>query len=143
VLYSARSARISIDGETAGGCKPGGYLHRDLSPGEHRLATDMWDAPGQCEVVLNVEPGRIYYFRVDPRAESFLSFAGPLAAGELLGSSLPVATGAGIGSMAAESYGRDCGGAFRLYPVGEPSAVADLQRLRRSDQVHSMPDALP
>jgi hypothetical protein len=133
MLYSARQARIVIDGETVGGCGSGGYLMRDLVPGTYRLSSDMWDAPGRCEVVLNVEAGRVYYFRMDPRAASFLSFAGPLAAGELLASSFPVAVGAGVGGMAAESYGRACGGAFRLYPVEPSAALAELHGLRRSD----------
>ena len=66
LLYSARKARVLIDGEKTGGCALGGFIFRDMAPGEHRLVADTWDAPGRCEVIVTAEAGRIYYFQVDP-----------------------------------------------------------------------------
>lgn len=133
LLYSARKARIMIDGENAGGCALGGFFFRDLSPGDHRLKADMWDAPGHCEVLVTSETGRIYFFQVDPRQQSFWSFAGPTAVSDLLGQSIAVSVASGVGGMAVESYGAECGGVFRLYPVDEPTARERIARLRLSD----------
>ena len=37
---------------------------------------------------------------------------------------------AGLGAVAAESYGKACGGAFRLYPVDADTARLKLQSLK-------------
>jgi hypothetical protein len=133
LLYSARKARVLLDGEKTGACALGGFFFRDIAPGEHRLVADMWDAPGRCEVVVAAEAGRIYYFQVDPRPRSFWGFAGPAATSELLGQSVAFSIGAGVAGMTAESYGKECGGAFRLYPVDEPTALKRLAKLRLSE----------
>ena len=133
LLYSARKARVLVDGEKTGGCALGGFFFRDLPAGEHRLVADMWDAPGRCEVVVGAEAGQIYYFQVDPRVQSFWGFAGPAAASELLGQSIAFSIAAGVGGMTAESYGKECGGVFQLYPVDEPTALERLATLKLSD----------
>jgi hypothetical protein len=133
LLYSARKARVLIDGEKTGGCALGGFIFRDIPPGEHRLVADMWDAPGRCEVIVTAEAGRVYYFQVDPRPRSFWGFAGPAAASDLLGQSMAFSIASGIGGMTAESYGKECGGVFRLYPVDEPTAMNRLAKLRLSE----------
>jgi len=35
--------------------------------------------------------------------------------------------------MTAETYGKECGGVFRLYPVDEPTALERLATLKLSD----------
>lgn len=133
IQYSARKARVSIDAEETGTVAPGGFIYRDLAPGAHRLKVDMWDAPGGCEILVSGARGSIYYFQVDPRQESLLGFAGPAALGEVLGQSMAVSIAAGVGGIAAESYGKECGGAFRLYPVDPDTARTRIAGLRRSD----------
>jgi hypothetical protein len=133
VIYSARKARISIDGEKTGAVSMGGFIYRDVAPGQYSLTADMWDAPGGCSLLVTAEAGSLYYFQVDPRKESLWSFAGPAGASDLLGQSVAVSVAAGVGSMAAESYGRDCGGAFRLYPVAADTAQVRIADLRLSE----------
>jgi len=133
LLYSARSARVLVDGQKAGGCALGGFFYRDVSPGAHRLIADMWDAPGHCEVLLSAEAGSTYYFQVDPRPESFWAFAGPATVSDLLGQNIVFSVAAGVGGITAESYGKECGGAFRLYPVDPQTARQRLSRLRLSE----------
>jgi hypothetical protein len=93
----------------------------------------MWDAPGHCKILLEAAAGETYYFQVDSREASFWSFAGPTAVADALGSSLGVSIAGGIAGMTAESYGEQCGGAFRLYPVDPVTAGARLAGLRQSD----------
>ena len=133
LLYSARKARVLVDGDKTGACALGGFIFRDIAAGEHRLIADMWDAPGRCEVIVTAEAGRIYYFQVDPRPRSFWSFAGPAAASDVLGQSIAFSIASGVGGMAVESYGKECGGVFRLYPVDEATAMERLATLRLSE----------
>jgi hypothetical protein len=132
-LYSARKSRIVIDGETTGAVALGGFFYRDVTPGRYRMKADMWDAPGNCELLLTADAGSLYYFQVDPRKESLWSFAGPAGAGDLLGAEIAVSVAAGVVGMAAESYGKECGGAFRLYPVGADAARERIAGLRLSE----------
>jgi hypothetical protein len=131
-LYIARNARITLDGERIGATAYGGFHYHDVSQGSHRLQADMWDVPGGCELILEAASGQTYYFQVDPRDESFLAFAaGDLVAsmvtdGELFSLAL------GLGVSAAESYGRECGGAFKLYPVDPATANWKLLELNLS-----------
>lgn len=111
--YSGRSVRIGLDGTTIGGVDYKGFNVFDVSSGRHVLAADMWDAPGKCEAALDLKPAHVYYFEVVPREESLYS---GLAFGVL--------------GMAAESAGKQCGGAFGIIPVPEGTAVRALQRLR-------------
>ena len=132
-LYPARRARVRVDEQTTGYCSLDGFLARDIAPGSHRLAVDMWDAPGHCEILLEAAAGETYYFQVDSRQASFWSFAGPMTVADALGSSIGVSVAGGIAGMTAESYGEQCGGAFRLYPVEPVTARARLAGLRQSD----------
>lgn len=113
IQYSARSVRIGIDGTTVGSVDNKGFNVFDVSPGRHILAADMWDAPGKCEVALDLKPANAYYFEIMPRQGSLYS---GLALGVL--------------GMAAESAGKQCGGAFEIVPVPEDAAVRALQPLR-------------
>lgn len=131
-LYIARRAAIYVDDSKVGGTAYGGFHYHDISPGEHRLRADMWDSPGVCELTLNAVAGETYYFQVDPRQESFGAFfAGSLAAG-LISAGVIADVGGGFAGAAAESYGKVCGGAFRLYPVDEKTALSKLTALKHS-----------
>ena len=132
-LYPARRVRIRIDGETTGYCSLDGFLARDVVSGAHRLGVDMWDAPGDCEILLDARGGETYYFQVDSREASFWSFAGPMAVADAFGNGIGISIASGIGGMTAESYGKECGGAFRLYPVHPGSARERLAGMRQSD----------
>jgi len=131
-LYLARKARILIDGIQVSELARGTFYYQDLQPAEHRFMADMWDAPGACEVRLVAQPGRVYYLQADPREQSFWSFVGPASAADLLGQGIMFSVASGVGGMAAESYGKACGGAFRLYPVDEASARERIANLRFS-----------
>ncbi len=132
-LYSARRARIHIDDTPSGHCALDGFLVRDVAPGRHRLAVDLWDAPGECVILLEADAGEIYYFQVDSRPASYWSFATPSALADLLGGSVAVSAATGLAGLEAESYGKQCGGAFRLYPVDPARARKTLGGLRESD----------
>lgn len=131
-LYVARKAAIHIDGSNVGSTAYGGFHYHDVRPGEHRLRADMWDAPGHCELTLNAEAGETYYFQVDPRQESFGAFSVAGFAAGLVSGGVLADVGGGLAGAAAESYGKSCGGAFRLYPVDEETAVSKLMDLRLS-----------
>ncbi len=132
-LYSARSARVLVNGERVGGCALGGFFYRDLLPGEHHLVADMWDAPGHCEVIIGAQAGATYYFQIDARPESFWAFVGPAAGSDLVSQNIIISVAAGIGGITAEAYGRDCGGAFRLYPVDPATAQQRMSNLKLSE----------
>lgn len=135
LLYLARRATITVDGEKVGTTGYGGFHVHDLPAGAYKIRADMWDAPGHCELILNAERGHVYYFQVDPRSESFgafgaSGFAASLLAGGVL-SEIAFVTG-GLAGNAIESYGQICGGAFRLYPVDAQTATSRLTDLRLS-----------
>ncbi|NNF41079.1 MAG: DUF2846 domain-containing protein [Woeseiaceae bacterium] len=133
-LYIARKAAVYIDDSKIGGTAYGGFHFHDVSPGQRRLRTEMWDSPGNCELTLNAVAGETYYFQVDPRQESFGAFfAAGTAASLISGGVLLADLGGGLAGAAAESYGKDCGGAFRLYPVDEETALSKLSALRLSE----------
>lgn len=111
--YSARSVRIALDGTTLGKVDRKGFNVFDVSPGPHTLTADLWDAPGKCEIALDLEPAKVYYFEVSPRV-------GSLVGGLTLG----------ILGMAIESSGKECGGAFAITPVPQEAAEQAMQASR-------------
>ncbi|HSI96591.1 MAG: hypothetical protein ACAH09_06600 [Methylophilaceae bacterium] len=113
VQYSARAVRLTLDKNVIGNVDYKGFNIFDVEAGQHTLTADMWDAPGKCDVVLNLLPATEYYLQVLPRS-------GSLASG-LVG---------GVLGMAIESGGKECGGAFAITPVAKETALNALQPLR-------------
>lgn len=113
--YSGRAVRLALDKNVIGNVDYKGFNIFDVESGQHVLTADIWDAPGKCNVVLNLMPATEYYFQVLPRTESLLS--------GMLGGAL---------GMAIESGGKECGGAFAIAPVVKESALSALQTLRQT-----------
>lgn len=131
-LYIARQAALSMDGEKIGGVGYGSFLVHNIDAGNHGLRAGMWDMPGQCELIFAAAAGQTYYFQVDPRSESFGAFASGDLATQLLTSNVLVNVAGGVSAVAAESYGKQCGGAFRIYPVDAGTAITRLGPLRHT-----------
>ena len=132
-LYIARQASVSLDGEQIGGAGYGSFFVHDIDAGNHGLRADMWDMPGQCELIFTAAAGKTYYFQIDPRSESFGAFAAGDLASQFLTNNVLVNVAGGVSAVAAESYGKVCGGAFRIYPVDADTAITRLGPLRRAD----------
>jgi len=131
-LYLARRAAVSMDGEKIGGIGYGSFLFHDIDAGNHGLRADMWDMPGQCELIFTAATGETYYFQIDPRSESFGAFAAGDLATQVLTMNVFVNVAGGVSAVAAESYGKECGGAFRIYPVDAGTAITRLGPLRHA-----------
>lgn len=131
-LYIARKATISIDDEKVGATAYGGFHYHDVQTGIYRLRADMWDAPGRCELILDASVGQTYYFQVDPRDESFGAFAVSGFAAEMVSSGVLIGLAGGLAGSTAESLGKECSGAFRLYPVDQETANSKLLDLKLS-----------
>jgi hypothetical protein len=131
LLYSARSARLVIDGEREGGLATGGFRTFKVQPGLHVFTVKMSDMPGTCELTADILPDVEYFYRVTPRAESLAaSMPGALFATSPAG----VLFGAGFSTaaQAAESSGKQCGGAFSIVPVEPANALPKVATLRAS-----------
>ena len=115
-LYLARKAPVDINNKQVGACAYGGFFYLDIPEGRHSIKTEIWDMPGECELFLNAESGSTYYLQVDPRMESFTAF--------MLG---------GIVGNAIEGSGKQCSGAFKLYPASKEIAEKKLVNLRLSE----------
>jgi hypothetical protein len=113
--YSGRAVRLTLDKNVIGNVDYKGFNIFDIAAGEHTLTADIWDAPGKCNIALNLKPATEYYFQVLPRSESLLS--------GMVG---------GVLGMAIESGGKECGGAFAISPVEKEFAITALQPLRMS-----------
>ena len=99
LLYSARTARLVVDGERAGRLATGGFRTFKVEPGPHTLMVKMWDAPGVCELTVDIQPDVEYFYEVAPRPPTFAaSTPGAL----LLGAS-PAGVLFGAGASTAES----------------------------------------
>lgn len=132
-MYLARKAAIHVSGEKTGATAYGGFSYWIVPAGEYTLRADMWDAPGRCELIFNVGVGETYFFQVDPRSESFESFAVSGTVADLASSGAFAGLAGGLAGGAVESYGKECGGAFRLYPVDPVTGYQKLQDLRLTD----------
>lgn len=117
-LYEGRAAGVDLDDKEIGAVAYGGFFFHDIAPGTHKLKTEMWDMVGKCVVGLNAEAGATYYFMVDARTESF--WAGM--------------AGGAIGN-AIEGSGKECSGAFKLYPVDPETAKTKIATLRYSGKL--------
>ena len=93
----------------------------------------MWDSPGQCELTLAANPGQTYYFQVDPRTESLGAFSAAGFVTSMVTGGVLADVAGGLAGSAAESYGKECGGAFRLYPVDPETANSKLLDLNLSE----------
>jgi hypothetical protein len=132
VQYFARSTTVKLNGESLGGISSGGFRIVDVEPGSHTLEADMWDAPGRCTLTLKVTQGETAYFEISPRSAN-------LAAGTP-GAVVPNSTAGGLlvggvlmlAGMAAESAGKQCGGAFAVTQVKPEDAVPKLVNLLAS-----------
>ena len=56
LLYSARTARLVIDGEREGRLATGGFRTFTVPPGSHVFTVKMWDTPGTCELTADIQP---------------------------------------------------------------------------------------
>jgi hypothetical protein len=132
LLYVARSARPKLDGNDAGALPAGRFKVFEVSPGNHALVADMWDAPGRWELSFEARAGTTCYFKVAPRMASFAAGTPGMALmndtpeGAIKGSALMLA------GMAAESAGKEHGGAFSIVAVEQPVALPDLMDLWES-----------
>lgn len=114
--YSARSARIGVDGNTVGNVDHQGFNVFDIAPGGHSLTVDLWDTPGKCTLSVEVLAANEYYFLVSPRLGNLI--------GALLG---------GVAGAVAESAGNSCGGAFEIKQVTQDVAQLALPSLRLTE----------
>jgi hypothetical protein len=114
--YSTRSVSVKIDGTSVSSCAPSGFNTFDVSANRHTLTVDMWDAPGTCTLPIDVSKGGEFFFEISPRTQSLVS-------GLMFGA---------IG-MAAESSGKQCGGAFAVAPVARNIAAKKLSTLRKTE----------
>jgi hypothetical protein len=132
LLYAARSARLKLDGSNVGALARGRFKTFEIPPGTHTFMVNMWDAPGHWKLTIEAQTGTAYFYRVAPRLASFAAGMPGIAlmdntlVGTLEGSA------AMLGGMAAESAGRQRGGAFSLIPVAQSLAVPELAELRES-----------
>lgn len=134
-LYSARAAALKLDGASIGGIDFGGFRVLEIAPGKHKLATDMWDSPGLCELEFEARAGMTTFFEVTPRKESF--FAGMPGMVLATSTTTPAGVAAGIaamiGGVAAEAASVECGGAFSIREIEPSSALPRLSTLRASN----------
>ncbi|KGM38547.1 hypothetical protein JY96_21730 [Aquabacterium sp. NJ1] len=114
--YSARDARISLDGKTVSKVAYKGFTTFEIQPGSHAVFADMWDAVGSCKVQFEAISGNEYYFEVAPRRE------------HLMGSLVFGFVGAAI-----ESAGKECGGAFAIVSKPRDTATIALSSLKLSE----------
>jgi hypothetical protein len=114
-LYAMRAAAVKIDEASAGDVPIGGFFYLDIDPGRHVIKTDMWDLPGSCEVILTANGGRMYYFEVTARMESYKHFM----IGGYVGSAIEVSQ-------------NECSGAFAVIPVEEKDAQDKMADLKQS-----------
>lgn len=132
-LYVARQASVSLDGDKIGGAPYGSFFVHHTDAGDHGLRAGMWDMPGRCELIFTAAAGETYFFQIDPRSESFGAFATGDLAAQFLTADVLVNIAGGLSAVAAESYGKACAGAFRIYPVDTDTAVARMKTLHRAD----------
>jgi hypothetical protein len=69
-LYSALSARISINGKKVGEMSPGDIFSTDIDQGRSVIAIDNKGFPGKYSISLNAISNTVYKFDVSGRAES-------------------------------------------------------------------------
>lgn len=104
-----RMARVHLDDRPLTALAAGERRRIAVRPGRHRLAVDLWDQPGHCEIEIEMALGQTLALKVSPRREALAAATpGALVPDPLLGAAALV-TG-----QAAESTGRRCGGAFRI-----------------------------
>ena len=127
LLYSARTARLVIDGEREGRLATGGFRTFTMLPGSHVFTVKMWDTPGTCELTADIQPDVEYFYEVTPRVVSY-DASMPAA---LVGTS-PAGVLFGAGLSSVESAGKDCGGAFSIVPVEPAKALPRVAALRAS-----------
>lgn len=113
--FGVRDAAIKVDGNEVGSCSYAGYAIFDVPPGAHVLATDVWDAPGKCEISVVLSGGHRYFYQVQPRTAA-----------------MGAAMIGGVVGAAIESARKQCGGAFAIDSVDEDQALAELKDLRES-----------
>lgn len=106
-------ASYSINNEPKGTVMWEGFNMIDVKPGPTTLAVSQVGGIGSCRAVVNLEPGKEYFFRIDNRS-------GQAVATLLFGL---------VGAI-AESTSSECGGAYKFDQV-EPAVgraeVADLR----------------
>lgn len=138
-LYLLRSAGITVNDVRVGTVSYGSFNYFEVPANSYDLSAGMWDVHGSCRLTLNAESGATYYFQVDPRAESFASFAAGDFALSLVTNQV-VSIAGGVAASSLESYGRTCGGAFKLYPVDPATALSRLAELKQSSTCCKLDD---
>lgn len=62
-----RMARVHLDDRALTALAGGEQQRIALTPGRHRLAVDLWDQPGHCEIAVELAGGETLALRVVPR----------------------------------------------------------------------------
>jgi hypothetical protein len=115
---SLRTVPIDVDGKAVIRLGNRGFASVDIVPGEHEIASSIWDIPGRFAMTVKIEGGQIYYIQVSPRKED-MKYAW------LAGFGL-------IGGLIAVSL-QDKNGPFILEPVEAEKATPLLSELKSSD----------
>ena len=115
---SLRTVPIDIDGKTVARLGYNGFATVDIVPGEHEIASSIWDIPGRFAMNIKIEDGQIYYIQVSPRKEDMKHAW--LASFGLIG-----------GLIAVSMQDKD--GPFILEPVEAEKAIPLLTELKLSD----------
>ncbi len=79
----ALTKTLSIDGVAIGETAPGVYFHREVTPGEHTLATQA--EFGENTIKFNAEAGKNYFFQQYMKWGTFKGSAGIQAVTEEVG----------------------------------------------------------
>lgn len=116
LIGAVRSVRVRLDGVDIGACEVDGFMILNVTPGSHSLTVDLPDVPGACQRSFEAVGAAEYFFRISSRSES-----------------LSMGLAFGLEGQAAESLGRQCGGAYKIFPVSPAQALPRVQGMRLSN----------
>jgi len=150
--YSLSKAVVKLNDAKAGKLAYGGFLQLDVDAGDVAVKVQAKNALyGTCELRFATEPGATVYLDVAPRTASVVAGAiGTLAGAAAVNApaeaglnQVPLGQGAAetavggtvgdAAASAAESYGKTCGGPYKLTPLHASAALEQLEKLTSSE----------
>lgn len=122
LLFQGTICDVTLDGAPAGALKIGTYIHIDAPAGRHQLGAAQTLFPVETKADITTQPGRVYFFIVQPSQRSKAIAAG-------------VIVGGAVGGLitAGASSGSDNPGPVDFVPLDEAAARNAIEEMQLTD----------
>jgi hypothetical protein len=88
LLYAAAAPDVMVNGQPVGRVGNASYFFVDRPPGTYKVTLEVPLSPGRYAADVTLRPGRVYYLKIAPRVENYLTTVAAGLVGQLIEASV-------------------------------------------------------